>query len=69
MELDKAYSTNNKQNTFASLHVYPIQKICNCVDGAIITTNDGNRKQTCTSCGKTWTAPLIDDVTVASKSV
>lgn len=38
---------------------YPIQTCPNCTDNEkseIITTNDGNKTQKCTTCGWKWTA-------------
>jgi DNA-directed RNA polymerase subunit M/transcription elongation factor TFIIS len=39
---------------------YPIQKCPGCTDNKksyqIITTNDGNKTQKCTTCGWKWTA-------------
>ncbi len=45
-----SYSTSS---TFKS---YPIMLNC-CKKSSIITTNDGNKFQKCTKCGKEWHAP------------
>lgn len=39
--------------------LYPIQKCANChgkVTYQMITTNDGNKTQKCSTCGWTWTS-------------